>query len=312
MKRAAGHSPKVCISYRRADSMAITGRIFDRLVSHFGADAIFMDIDDIPFGVDFREHIDNTIRKSDVLVAVVGPAWLGPRSGAENRICEATDPVAIEIQTALERQVRIVPVLVDGTVMPDEAQLPGRLAAFANLNAVEISSGRDFTIHIDRLIRAVAVLTGEADAVPAGAGALAGLPTAETVQYGRVVSLALLAIAAVLAAHYLIVVKFDLDDIYLRASVFVIGAFFGGLAFAHLRRSLMLVLLGGLAVAVLSILGMLTVVGLIDGVSILPTDIAGWQETAEYLATIAIGVGLGGVAAKVASFRKSVGYWPIP
>ncbi len=306
MTPTAGRSPRVCISYRRADSMAITGRIFDRLVSHFGADAIFMDIDDIPFGVDFREHIDTTIRGSDVLVAVVGATWLGPRDGAEDRIRQPADPVAIEIHTALERQVPIVPVLVDGAAMPDESRLPETLAAFANLNAVDITSGRDFSIHVDRLIRAIETLTGTQSPQPVSTGAPAALST-HAVRPGRVASLALLAIAAVLAAHYLIVVKFDLDDIYLRASVLVIGAGFGGLALPHLGRNLAFVLACGLVVAVLSISGMLTVVGLIDGVSIVPTDVTEWQETAEYLATMVVGTGLGAAAARIALSRMPVG-----
>ena len=50
--------PKIFLSYRRQDSVGVAGRIYDRLRAHFGDDAIFMDIDSIPFGVDFREHID--------------------------------------------------------------------------------------------------------------------------------------------------------------------------------------------------------------------------------------------------------------
>ncbi len=306
MTPTAGRSPKVCISYRRSDSMAITGRIFDRLVQHFGADAIFMDIDDIPFGVDFREHIDNTIRQSDVLVAVVGAAWLGPRDGDEDRIRQPADPVAIEIQTALERQVHIVPALVDGAAMPDESRLPERLAEFANLNAVDITSGRDFSIHVDRLIRAIETLSGKEGPKPA-ASPVAAAASGPGIQFGRVASLALLAIAAVLAAHYLVVIKLDLDDIYLRVAVLVIGAGFGGLAYPRLGRNLALVLACGLAVAILSILGMLTVVGLIDGVSILPADVAGWQETAEYLATMVVGTGLGATATHIALSRMPAG-----
>lgn len=64
---------KVVISYRRSDSDAIAGRIRDRLASHFGEDSLFMDIDNIPFGTDFREHIKNAMLSSDVVIVVVGP-----------------------------------------------------------------------------------------------------------------------------------------------------------------------------------------------------------------------------------------------
>ena len=292
--------PRVCISYRRSDSMAITGRIFDRLVAHFGGDAIFMDIDDIPFGVDFREHIDRTLRKSDILVAVVGPQWLGPRAGGTARIREPADPVAIEIRTALEQHLHIVPVLVDGTKMPDESDLPDSLREFADLNAVDISSGRDFSVHMDRLIRAIVTLSGKgtAPAVAPPAG------PAPAVQVGPAAGLALLAIGATLAAHYMIVIKLDLADVTLRTAVLVIGAGFGGLAYRLLGRNFLLVLSCGLAVSILSVLGMLTVVGLIDGVSIVPASVLEWQEAAEYVATILVGVGIGGAAARLMTLRK--------
>jgi hypothetical protein len=63
---------KIILSYRRADSAGIAGRIFDRFVTHFGADGVFMDIDSIPFGIDFREQIKSELGNSDVVVVVMG------------------------------------------------------------------------------------------------------------------------------------------------------------------------------------------------------------------------------------------------
>ena len=85
------NSPRITISYRRGDSGIITGRIFDRLVSHYGKNAVFRDIDNIPAGVDFRERIDETLNQSDVVLAIVGPRWLGSRSGRD-RLNEPSDP----------------------------------------------------------------------------------------------------------------------------------------------------------------------------------------------------------------------------
>src|SRR5580693_5052725 len=85
--------PKIAISYRRADSEAMTGRIFDRLIAHYGKDAIFRDIDDIPPGIDFRVHINQTLLKTNILLAIVGPQWLGAASdGSADRIHEETHP----------------------------------------------------------------------------------------------------------------------------------------------------------------------------------------------------------------------------
>jgi hypothetical protein len=66
--------PKIAISYRRADTDVMAGRIRDRLAVHYGEEAIFMDIDNIPFGKDFRVHIFEAIVQSDVLLVSVGSA----------------------------------------------------------------------------------------------------------------------------------------------------------------------------------------------------------------------------------------------
>jgi hypothetical protein len=147
--------PKISISYRRADSEAMTGRIFDRLIAHFGKDAIFRDIDDIPPGIDFRVHINDVLRKTHILLAIVGPGWLGAAEGGLERIQEESDPVRVEVETALRRRVPIIPVLMGSTRMPSSEQLPPSLKDFAFRNAVKVDTGQDFDYHMDRLIRAM-------------------------------------------------------------------------------------------------------------------------------------------------------------
>jgi hypothetical protein len=73
--------PRITISYRRDDSGVITGRIFDRLAAHYGRDSVFRDIDSIPPGADFRQHINRVLDESDMLLAIVGPRWLGLAAG---------------------------------------------------------------------------------------------------------------------------------------------------------------------------------------------------------------------------------------
>src|SRR5262245_17340226 len=121
---------KIVVSYRRADSAAIAGRIFDRLVSHYGEDAVFMDVDDIPFGIDFRQHIKGVLESCDVLLAVVGPRWAG-LSAEGARIKDAADPVRVEVESALQRGLPVIPVLVDGARMPAASELPEALQPFA-------------------------------------------------------------------------------------------------------------------------------------------------------------------------------------
>jgi hypothetical protein len=151
--------PRIVISYRREDSGVITGRIFDRLVARYGREAIFRDIDNVPFGVDFRTHIDQVLGASDVVVAVVGPQWAGPPA-SPSRLGNSADPVRVEIETALRKGAPLIPVLVFGAAMPAGDQLPESLKDFAYRNAVQLDAGQDFDVHMARLIRAVDGILG--------------------------------------------------------------------------------------------------------------------------------------------------------
>jgi TPR repeat protein len=146
--------PRITISYRREDSGVITGRIFDRLAAHFGREAVFRDIDDIPPGVDFRKHISGILDESDIVLAIVGPRWIGPRVG-QSRLANAADPVRVEIETALLKDRPLIPVLVLRGTMPRVEQLPESLQDFAYRHAVSIDAGQDFDVHMARLIRAM-------------------------------------------------------------------------------------------------------------------------------------------------------------
>jgi len=151
--------PHITVSYRRADSDAITGRIFDRLALHYGKQSVFRDIDNIPPGIDFRKFINDALQETDVLLVVIGPRWLGSRGG-QARIDDESDPVRIEIETAIGRSIPIIPLLIANTRMPNTSQLPETLKAFAFLNALRIDPGQDFDHHTDRLIRAMDRLVG--------------------------------------------------------------------------------------------------------------------------------------------------------
>jgi tetratricopeptide (TPR) repeat protein len=153
--------PRIIISYRRADSGVITGRIRDRLAQNYGEDSVFMDIDNIPFGIDFRKNLAEALAKNEILLAVIGPDWLGATPSGPSRIHDETDPVRIEVETALQRGIPTIPVLVGGAGMPKPDDLPDSLKSLSFHNAAEVDSGRDFHAHMDRLIRSMdAVLKG--------------------------------------------------------------------------------------------------------------------------------------------------------
>ncbi len=157
--------PKILISYRRSDSAAIAGRLCDRLIARYGLESVFLDIDSIPFAIDFRDHVRATLRESDVVLAVVGTRWLGA-SDEHVRIHDEDDPVRVEIEGALQAGIPLLPVLVDGATMPKAPDLPVSLQRFAFINAAPVETGRDFHQHVDRLIRSLDQILGPKLAAP--------------------------------------------------------------------------------------------------------------------------------------------------
>jgi predicted ATPase len=144
------------ISYRRSDSEAYTGRLYDRLVSQFGKDEVFKDVDAIPIGADFRTHLNTVVGQCRAVLAIVGAHWTDARDEAGARRLENHDDVVrIELEAALARGIPVIPVLVSGAAMPTEAQLPGSLAAFAYRHATPVRPDPDFHPDMDRLVAAL-------------------------------------------------------------------------------------------------------------------------------------------------------------
>jgi hypothetical protein len=117
-QKAKGKPGKnIFISYREKDSAGEAGRLVDSLKEHFVNDQIFMDIDKIEPGVDFTDAISNSLESCDVMLAIIGPRWMGDTKQM-SRIKNDGDWVRLEIATALARNIRVVPVLVDGADLP--------------------------------------------------------------------------------------------------------------------------------------------------------------------------------------------------
>ena len=143
---------RIFISYRRADSAGYAGRIYDRLTAHFGKDAVFMDVDTIEAGLDFVEVLQNAVRSCDVLVALIGRGWLNIKDDTgKRRLDSPEDFVRIEIAAALERDIRVIPVLVDGAPMPRSTELPDNLKPLARRNALQVDH-HSFNADARRLI----------------------------------------------------------------------------------------------------------------------------------------------------------------
>jgi hypothetical protein len=145
----------IFISYRREETAAYAGRLYDRLSDHFGEARVFMDIDSIAIGVDFTKALIEAVSGCNVLLALIGRDWSAITDGrGRRRIDDPADWMRVEIETALQRDIRIVPVLVDGAVLPLPDDLPPSLRPLIRRQALELSH-ISFRSEVARLISAV-------------------------------------------------------------------------------------------------------------------------------------------------------------
>ena len=119
---------KIFISYRRQDTKAIVGRIFDRLEAKFGRDNVFMDTDGIPLGVDFHDWLNDHVAEAALVLALIGHGWSDARDEAgDRRLGNPDDFVRIELEAAALRKIPFVPLLIDGAPFPRADELPESL-----------------------------------------------------------------------------------------------------------------------------------------------------------------------------------------
>jgi hypothetical protein len=158
--------PGVFISYRREDCPGHAGRLFDRLRSRFGAHSVFIDVAGIEAGIDFVVALEEAVGSCDVLVAVIGREWVtsSDRNG-RRRLDDPEDFLRLEIATALKRNVRVIPVLVEDAPMPSPDVLPDALAPLTRRQAVELRDTR-WDADVDDLITQLAKLVRPAPPIP--------------------------------------------------------------------------------------------------------------------------------------------------
>lgn len=151
---------KVFLSYRRDDAEGQAGRLYDRLNAAFPG-RVFRDVSGIDIGVNFALAIQDAIAASAVFIAVIGRQWLTiANAQGEPRLMQPHDYVRLEVATALERHLRVIPVLVDGAKMPAEESLPPELLELARINAIELTV-TDYDHLVERLIGALESTLGK-------------------------------------------------------------------------------------------------------------------------------------------------------
>lgn len=196
---------RIFISYRRQDSAYPAGWLYDRLAERFGPEQIFKDVDSIELGDDFVEVITNAVGSCDVVLALIGKKWLRISDSGQRRLEDPNDFVRLEIEAAIERQVMLIPILVDGATMPRSDQVPESIAPMVRRQALELSPNRfrtDTEQLLDVLERTLTDIKDEATPEPVS---IAPAPTAaenEPVRSGlswspRIIAAAAAAVAMV-------------------------------------------------------------------------------------------------------------------
>jgi hypothetical protein len=146
---------RIFISYRRGESTIYAGRLHDSLCMRLGDEEVFMDLDAIEPGADFVDHIEREVGSCEVLIALIGRDWVDARDAdGRRRLEDPDDWVRLELETGLNRDIRVIPVLVQGATMPRSDELPGDLAKLARRNALEIGDTR-WRYDFDRLMEVV-------------------------------------------------------------------------------------------------------------------------------------------------------------
>lgn len=135
-----GQTGRIFLSYRREDTAHISGWLADQLVNRFGPSNVFMDVDTIEPGADFGEVIANALSSCDVLIALIGSTWLTIKDRhGRRKLDDPDDIVTLEVRSALDRGILVIPVLVEAAEMPARDDLPeDLLRGLARLNAARL------------------------------------------------------------------------------------------------------------------------------------------------------------------------------
>jgi hypothetical protein len=167
---------RIFISYRRDDADEAAGRLSDHLVSQFGQDSVFMDVDGIAPGRDFRKVIEETLTQCDVLLGVMGRNWLDIKDeSGKRRLENESDFVRLEIASALRRDIPVIPVRVQGASVPKPDSLPQDLKDVSYRNAVELTHERwNSDVHL--LVEKMRHLFNETNCPPAPQPAVPSAP----------------------------------------------------------------------------------------------------------------------------------------
>ncbi|MGA9243544.1 MAG: toll/interleukin-1 receptor domain-containing protein, partial [Silvibacterium sp.] len=149
---------QIFISYRRNFDKHVTQHIGYRLSEDFGSRSVFIDTGNIPAGVDFPSYLNEALSRCRILIVIIGKDWAKRFEEIKQEHPNRTDYVKVEVSRALERNLPVIPVLIDGAPMPHAEELPKELQRLTCYNVLEVRSGIDFTNHLQRLRESIVAL----------------------------------------------------------------------------------------------------------------------------------------------------------
>jgi len=133
----------VFISYRREITAGEARALYNDLIERLGKNSVFMDVDSIALGRDFRSALQNTLASCDLMLVLIGRNWADIKDEeGRTRLEGPGDFVRLEIEAALKRDIVVMPVLVQGAHMPSAEQLPPEIRDLAYRNGFELSHTR--------------------------------------------------------------------------------------------------------------------------------------------------------------------------
>jgi len=222
---------KIFLSYRREDSSGHAGRLFDHLAARFGPKNIFMDIDTIEPGEDFRKVVENAVGTCDVVLAVMGKHWLNmPDAQGRRRLDDPRDWVRMEIASALANP-RVIPVLVGDASMPGSDQLPDELKELAWRNAIELSNSR-FQHDASKLVGVIERATG----IPTKASAGVGQKSGATILLGILLGIAGFVLIAWPVGYAILAYPNYVEGDWLGFPIAFVGLILSVIAYRLLRK----------------------------------------------------------------------------
>jgi hypothetical protein len=146
----------VFISYRRKDTEGEASRLARDLAVALPDVPLFRDVEAISPGENFVAALERALEECAVMLVLIGPIWLEVTdNNGRRRLNDPKDWTRLEVAEALRRQIRVIPVLCRGAVLPSDADLPDDLDPLLDRQAIQLDNNR-WDYDVDKLIDGLA------------------------------------------------------------------------------------------------------------------------------------------------------------